>query len=72
MVTAQPKKTPPQPPLVSGQSGEGKVPVLAAGSNNTTPTSSSDSGGSNSPMFSPLDMKNPDLIVVKAIYNIVG
>ena len=72
VVTAQPKKTPPQPPLVSGQSGEGKVPVLAAGSNNTTPTSSSDSSGSNSPMFSPLDMKNPDLIVVKAIYNIVG
>ena len=62
-------KTPPPPPSRSGSGGQ--VPPVLVPKDDTS-TSSTSSQGSTSPMFSPLDMSNPDLIVVKAIYNIVG
>ena len=62
-------KTPPPPPSRSGSGGQ--VPPVLVPKEDTS-TSSTSSQGSTSPMFSPLDMSNPDLIVVKAIYNIVG
>ena len=72
-IDSPPKKAPPPPPVVrSSGGGDGKVPVLAAQSPQVPTSSSSDSGGSTAPMFSPLDTTNPELIVVKAIYNIVG
>ena len=68
MKVSSPVKTPPPPPK---KSGKGQVPVLAP-----KPPTGGSSGTSNSgntaPMFSPLDETNPELIVVKAIYNIVG
>ena len=62
-------KTPPPPPSRPGSGGQ--VPAVLVPKDDTS-TSSTSSQGSTSPMFSPLDMSNPDLIVVKAIYNIVG
>ena len=70
-IGAPSRPTPPRPPSVGGKSGDSKVPVLAA-SGQKTPTSTSSGSGSGAPMFSPLDTTNPDLIVVKSIYNIVG
>ena len=72
-IESTPRQAPPPPPVVrSSGGGDGKVPVLAAQSPQVPTSSSSDSGGSTAPMFSPLDTTNPELIVVKAIYNIVG
>ena len=72
-ISSGPKRTPPPPPSRSGGGGSGgKVPVLAANGPQVPTSSSSDSGGSTAPMFSPLDTTNPELIVVKSIYNIVG
>ena len=64
------KSSPPPPPRRSG-GGSDTVPVLAA-KGPQSPTSMTSSSGSTAPSFSPLDTKNPELIVVKAIYNIVG
>ena len=62
------KRTAPPPP---SRSGSGKEPVVIAPPQQA-PSSGSSASGSNAPMFSPLDETNPELIVVKAIYNIVG
>ena len=68
MKVSSPVKTPPPPPK---KSGKGKVPVLAP-KPPTGGSSGTSNSGSTAPMFSPLDETNPELIVVKAIYNIVG
>ena len=68
MKVSSPVKTPPPPPK---KSGKGQVPVLAP-KPPTGGSSGTSNSGSTAPMFSPLDETNPELIVVKAIYNIVG
>jgi len=62
------RSTPPRPPNRPGSGGD--VAVIAPPEQ--APTSGSTPSGSTAPMFDPLDSSNPDLIVVKAIYNIVG
>ena len=68
MVSPGPVKTPPPPPKKSTQ---GQVPVLAPKSPGGDSSGTTNSG-SKAPMFNPLDTSNPELLVVKAIYNIVG
>tara|TARA_R100000406_G_scaffold52299_1_gene35553 strand:- start:512 stop:2896 length:2385 start_codon:yes stop_codon:yes gene_type:complete len=68
MKVSSPVKTPPPPPK---KSGGGKVPVLAPKPPGGDSSGTSNSG-STAPMFDPLDTTNPELLVVKAIYNIVG
>ena len=68
MKVSSPVKTPPPPPK---KSGKGKVPVLAP-KPPTGGSSGTSNSGSTAPMFDPLDTSNPELLVVKAIYNIVG
>ena len=59
------------PPPPSSRTGSGSiVPVAIPGQQ--TPSSSSGPGQSKVPMFSPIDLNNPDLLVVKSIYSIVG
>ena len=59
-------------PPMSG-SGGGTSVVMAGGGGSQQSTSSF-AGGNQSvaPMFSPIDENNPELLVVKSIYNIVG
>jgi muramidase (phage lysozyme) len=59
-------------PPMSG-SGGGTSVVMAGGGGSQKSTSSF-AGGNQSvaPMFSPIDENNPELLVVKSIYNIVG
>ena len=64
------RQDPPRPPSRGGGTNA-QVPVLAASTQQSSSASSGD-GGSTAPMFSALDMGNPELIVVKSIYNIVG
>jgi len=70
-MTPPTRPQPPQPPSRSGNSG-GKVPVLAVNNQQPSQSATSGDGGSTAPMFNPMDMNNPELIVVKSIYNIVG
>ena len=61
-------------PPMSGSSGGGGTSVVMAGGGGSQQSLSSSAGGNQSvaPMFSPIDENNPELLVVKSIYNIVG
>jgi len=67
-----------RPPLTGGSGGGGGTSVVVPSSSGggagsqQAPTSSSGGHQSESPMFSPIDQNNPELLVVKSIYNIVG
>ncbi len=60
---------------MSGPGGGGETSVVMAGGGGRSQQSSSSFAGGNqsvAPMFSPIDENNPELLVVKSIYNIVG
>ena len=62
--------TPPPPPKRSGGGGMSAIPIPSGGGGGGS--SSSQGNSDNVPVFDPLDNTNPELIVVKAIYNIIG
>jgi hypothetical protein len=63
-----------RPPMSGSSAGGGTSVVMAGGGGSSRQSSSSFAGGNQSvaPMFSPIDENNPELLVVKSIYNIVG
>ena len=64
--------TPPRPPSRGG-GGKGGMSVLPIPSGGGQSGGSGSTGGSSAPSgFSPIDLSNPERLVVKAIYNIVG
>ena len=64
--------TPPRPPSRGG-GGKGGMSVLPIPSGGGKSGGSGSTGGGSAPSgFSPIDQSNPERLVVKAIYNIVG
>ena len=62
-----------QRPMIGAPGGGGGSSVVVAGGGGQQQSPSSAGGGaqSSSPMFSPIDQNNPDLLVIKSIYSIV-
>ena len=63
-----------QRPTIGVPGGGGGSSVVVAGGGGAqqqTPSSASGGAQSSSPMFSPIDQNNPDLLVIKSIYSIV-
>jgi muramidase (phage lysozyme) len=64
------KQITPPPPKRSGGGGMSAIPIPSGGGGGGT--SSAQGNSDNVPIFDPVDNRNPELIVVKSIYNIVG
>ena len=63
-----------QRPMIGTPGGGGGSSVVVAGGGGAQQQAPSSAGGgaqSSSPMFSPIDQNNPDLLVIKSIYSIV-
>ena len=62
-----------QRPMIGAPGGGSGSSVVVAGGGGQQQSPSSAGGGaqSSSPMFSPIDQNNPDLLVIKSIYSIV-
>lgn len=74
-VTRQkPVKTVPPPPTSSDAGATTVVPIppSASGGGGGGSSSSSESSQADAELFSPFDQNNPDLLVIRSIYNIIG
>ena len=68
-----PKSSPPKPPSRGGggKGGISTLPIPSGGGGQSAPVGATN-GGSSVPNFSPIDQSNPERLVVKAMYNILG
>lgn len=65
-VSGPPTPPPPPPP------GGGDVVVAPVSAQADAPTSASSANNTTADMFNPIDVNNPELLIVKSIFNIVG